>query len=135
MACAFCAIVAGEAPAHVVWSDERTLAFMDRAPLVPGHVLVIPRTHSAELWEMSLEDGAAVMRTTLRVAAAVKGALNPEGMNLFHSTGEAAGQDVFHVHLHVVPRWRDDGFLPPVIPHRAGDPHLADTAARIRAEI
>lgn len=105
---------------------------MDIAPLVPGHVLVLPRAHSVKLWQMPPDDATAVMQTTLRVAGAVNAAFAPEGVNVFHATGEVAGQTVFHVHLHVVPRWRDDGFRPPLIPHRKGDPDLAATATRIR---
>jgi histidine triad (HIT) family protein len=135
MACIFCEIAAGRAPAHVVAEDERTMAFMDIAPLTRGHVLVVPRAHSAALWEMSDDDGAAMMRTTLRVATAVNAAFRPEGLNVFHATGGVAGQTVFHVHLHVVPRWSNDGFRPPLIPQRRGDPDLAGTAARIRAAL
>lgn len=135
MDCVFCEIVAGTSPAHVVAEDERTMAFMDINPLVRGHVLVVPRAHAAQLWEMAPDDGQALMGTTQRVADAVHRALRPDGINLFHATGEAAGQTVFHVHLHVVPRWFDDGFRPPLIPRRRGDPSLADTADRIRAHL
>jgi histidine triad (HIT) family protein len=135
MGCVFCEIVAGRSPAHVVAEDERTMAFMDIAPLARGHVLVVPRAHASELWDTSPEDGAALMQTTLRVAAAVKAAFEPEGVNLFHATGEAAGQSVFHVHLHVVPRWLGDAFRPPMVPVRDLDPDLAGTAAEIRAAL
>lgn len=133
MTCVFCEIVAGRAPAHMVAEDERTVAFMDIAPLTPGHVLVVPRLHTAALWEMATADGEALMRTTLRVAAALEAAFRPEGINLFHATGEAAGQSVFHVHLHVVPRWRGDRFRPPIVPDRAQPEDLAAHAVRIRA--
>lgn len=83
------------------------------------------RAHVARLWEMASDDGHALMRATQRVADAVNRALRPDGLNLTHATGEAAGQAVFRVHLHVVPRWFDDGFRSP----------LADTAARIRAHL
>lgn len=135
MGCVFCQIVAGESPAHIVAEDQRCLAFMDIAPLSRGHVLVVPRAHSSGLLDMSPDDGAAVMRTTLRVAAAVNTALRPDGMNLFHATGEAAGQSVFHAHLHVVPRWHGDGFRPPIIPERVQDDALDETAALIRAHL
>jgi histidine triad (HIT) family protein len=133
--CVFCAIAAGESPAHLVAEDERTMAFMDIDPLVRGHVLVIPRAHAARLWEVPPDDGHALMRATQRVADAVNRAFQPDGVNLFHATGEAAGQTVFHVHLHVVPRWFDDGFRPPIIPERGLDLDLATPAAEIRAAL
>jgi histidine triad (HIT) family protein len=133
--CIFCEIAAGRSPAHVVAEDERTMAFMDINPLVRGHVLVVPRAHAAQLWEMAPEDGDALMRATQRVAEAVSRAFEPQGINLLHATGEAAGQTVFHVHLHVVPRWFDDGFRPPLVPERGLDPDLATPAAEIRAAL
>jgi histidine triad (HIT) family protein len=135
MGCVFCEIVAGTSPAHVVAEDERTMAFMDINPLVRGHVLVIPRAHAARLWEMAPDDGRALMSATQRVADAVDRAFQPDGINLFHATGEAAGQTVFHVHLHVVPRWFDDHFRPPIVPDRGLDPDLATPAAQIRVAL
>ncbi len=132
-ACVFCAIARGDAPAEIVYEDDGTVAFMDRAPLVPGHVLVIPRVHVRALWDLDQPTGAALMRTTVRVAAAVNRAMRPGGMNLFHSTGAAAGQSVFHVHVHVVPRNRGDRFRPPIVADRQGDSALAATASRIRS--
>jgi histidine triad (HIT) family protein len=133
--CIFCQIVAGESPAHIVAEDERTIAFMDIDPLVRGHVLVVPRSHARDLWEMAVEDGDALMRATRRIAGAVHRAFRPDGVNLFHATGEAAGQTVFHVHLHVVPRWFGDAFRPPLVPERGLDPDLATPAAEIRAAL
>lgn len=130
--CVFCAIERGDAPAQVVYRDGATLAFMDHAPLADGHVLVIPRRHVRALWELDEATAAALMQTTVRVADAVNRALAPEGMNLFHSTGAAAGQDVFHVHVHVVPRNRGDRFQPPVVADRAVAVDLARSADRIR---
>jgi len=133
--CIFCSIVAGSAPAHVVEEDARTIAFMDINPLVRGHVLVVPRAHAAELWEMAIDDGAALMRMTQRIAGAVHAAFAPDGVNLFHATGAAAGQTVFHVHMHVVPRWDGDAFRPPTIPQRGVDPDLDTPAEAIRVAL
>jgi histidine triad (HIT) family protein len=133
--CIFCSIGRGDAPAEIVDADDVTLAFMDHAPLVPGHVLVIPRAHYRALWDLDGSAADALMRTTVRVARAVNAALRPEGMNLFHSTGAAAGQTVFHVHVHVVPRNPGDRFRPPYVPEREGDSQLASTADRIRAAL
>jgi histidine triad (HIT) family protein len=133
--CVFCAIVRGEAPAEIVYADAATMAFMDHAPLVPGHVLVIPKGHYRALWDLDDAAAGALMRTTVLVSGAVNAAMRPLGMNLFHSTGAAAGQSVFHVHVHVVPRNPGDRFRPPYVPEREGDAQLADTATRIRAAL
>jgi histidine triad (HIT) family protein len=115
--CLFCRLVAGEEEVSLVYEDERTVAFMDIQPVVPGHLLVVPRAHSTYLADLDPEDGAAVFRTGQRAAAALReSSLRCEGVNLFLADGEAAGQDVFHVHLHVIPRHAGDGFglrLPP----------------------
>ncbi|MFI6481608.1 HIT family protein [Nonomuraea sp. NPDC050663] len=106
--CIFCSIVAGRLPSHRVLEDEHTVAFLDRAPAAPGHTLIVPRVHARDAWEISEESHAHVARMTHRVAALVRAALAPDGVNITHSTGEAAGQDVFHFHTHVVPRRHGD---------------------------
>lgn len=101
----------------MVYEDERTVAFMDIQPITPGHLVVVPRAHAASLSELELEDGERVFRVGQQAAAALRASgLRCEGVNLFLADGEAAGQDVFHVHLHVIPRYAGDGFglrLPP----------------------
>lgn len=109
--CIFCAIVAGEAPSSVVHEDEAALAFMDIAPITPGHVLVVPKTHAAGLADLPTETGGHLFAVAQRVAAAL-GAVNSvrvEGVNLFLADGAVAGQEVFHVHVHVLPRYPGDG--------------------------
>jgi diadenosine tetraphosphate (Ap4A) HIT family hydrolase len=109
--CPFCSIVAGELEASVVHEDERTFAFLDIRPLTDGHALVVPRRHAASLGELDPEDGAAVFRAGQAVAAALRRSDLPcDGVNFLLADGAAAGQDVFHVHLHVVPRFEGDGF-------------------------
>ena len=109
--CLFCGIVNGRIDATVVAQDERTLAFMDIRPITPGHLLVIPRRHGDRLAALDPEDGAQLFRVGQRAAAALyASSLRCEGVNLFLADGEAAGQEVFHVHLHVIPRFADDGF-------------------------
>jgi histidine triad (HIT) family protein len=130
--CVFCAIVAGEAPAEVVYEDEHTVAFMDINPAVRGHVLVVPKRHSRDICDVSEEDALQVMRTVVHVARALEKALQPDGLNLIQANGRAAMQSVFHFHMHVVPRWWDDG-LRPIWRHERGDPEvLRETAALIR---
>ncbi len=109
--CVFCEIVAGRRPSSVVLENETVLAFVDGRQAVEGHVLVIPKSHCPDIYALSDEDGAAVMAALTRVARAVRDALEPPGMSLWQSNGEAAFQEVPHVHFHVHPRLRDDGLL------------------------
>jgi histidine triad (HIT) family protein len=107
--CIFCAIVAGTAPATKVAEDDLTLTFMDIHPATPGHMLVIPKRHSDDLLETEPDDLAATMHSARRAAALAKSALGADGVNLLNCTGPAAWQTVYHVHLHVIPRYRDRG--------------------------
>ena len=110
-ACVFCGLIRGEGEVTVVHEDERTIAFLDIQPIVRGHLLVAPRVHAASLTDLDPEDGAAVFRAGQLAAAALRASgLRCEGVNLFLADGEAAGQDVFHAHLHVIPRHAGDGF-------------------------
>ena len=129
--CIFCAIVDGRAPAHVVRSDERTIAFLDINPATSGHTLVVPRTHARTLLDLDPADATSMMAAAQSVALMLDRALQPEGLNLFQANEPAGWQTVFHVHLHVLPRWAGDGLVPPwtVTP---GDPdELAALAERI----
>jgi histidine triad (HIT) family protein len=109
--CLFCRLVSRQAEVSVVHDDERTMTFMDIQPVVPGHLLVVPRTHAASLPELDPEDGAQLFRVGQLAAAALRAStLRCEGVNFFLADGEAAGQEVFHVHLHVFPRHPGDGF-------------------------
>ena len=130
--CIFCRIVAGEATAHVVAEDDKTLAVLDRAPASEGHTLIVPRTHAADIWAISEADAAAVMVMAKRVAHLLDERLSPDGLNVTQSNRPAGWQDVFHFHLHVIPRWKGDGLVPPWRPTRPSDEALAATLSRIR---
>lgn len=109
--CVFCQIVARTAPANVVYSDERVLAFMDVLPVNQGHVLVIPKAHAARLSELDEETGAQIFRAAMRVSKGLaRSSVRCEGVTLLLADGEAAFQEVPHIHLHVVPRFKGDGF-------------------------
>jgi histidine triad (HIT) family protein len=109
--CIFCQIVAGAAPASVAYSDEKVLAFMDVLPVNAGHVLVIPKAHAARLFELDEETGAQIFRVAMRVSKGLaRSSVRCEGVTLLLADGEAAFQEVPHVHLHVVPRFKGDGF-------------------------
>ena len=109
--CEFCEIVAGRAPASVVHRDDQCIAFMDIGPVTRGHLLVVPIEHATHLADLDREVGGRLFALAQTLAAAIRRSeLKPEGINLFLADGEAAGQEVFHVHLHVLPRYRGDGF-------------------------
>lgn len=108
--CDFCAIARGEdLSAEVVCEGETWLAFFPLDPVTPGHTLVVPRHHVSNLWEADLALGAELMAAVIRVGNAIRDVLTPAGMNLISSAGQAAEQTVYHLHLHVLPRWHADG--------------------------
>jgi histidine triad (HIT) family protein len=127
--CIFCKILAGEIPARIVDEDERTIAFMDIAPATRGHALVIPRAHSRDLLEIEAEDLQAVAMAAARLAGRAKERLGADGVNLLNACGSAAWQTVFHFHIHVIPRYRDDPLRLPWIPSQ-GDPDEIAAAAQ-----
>jgi histidine triad (HIT) family protein len=107
--CIFCRIVAKQIPASVVFEDDHTLAFMDLGQVNPGHVLVATKPHVENVFGLDDTQAAAVFRTTARVARASRKAFDAPGLTLFQANGPAASQTVFHFHMHVLPRWEDDG--------------------------
>lgn len=109
--CSFCRILAGEIPASFVYRDDRCAAFMDTQPVNPGHLLVIPVNHASYLADIDGSTAAELMRVAHASAAALRASgVRCEGVNFFLADGKAAMQEIFHVHLHVFPRFRGDGF-------------------------
>ena len=106
--CLFCGIVAGQVSSTTIAENERAIAFMDINPVTPGHALVIPRAHATDLLDIGVDDLAACARLAQEVAARAKERLGANGFNLLNCSGEAAGQTVFHFHLHVVVRFDDE---------------------------
>lgn len=133
--CDFCAIARGDDQSVEVICEAKTwIAFFPLNPATPGHTLIIPRKHITDLWNADPDLGADLMGAVIRVGRAITASLQPEGMNLITSAGTAAEQSVFHLHLHVVPRWRRDGFgniWPPAKQYQ--DAQLENVADRIRA--
>ena len=109
MDCIFCKIVSGEIPCTKVFEDDRVLAFMDINPLNDGHLLVIPKTHATTILDIDEADFAAVTKAVHKLSKAVQEALKPDGINLLQLNGKAANQVVPHLHVHIVPRWYEDG--------------------------
>jgi histidine triad (HIT) family protein len=109
MDCVFCKIRDGQIPSFKIHEDERTLTFMDINPLNSGHCLVATKAHAATIHETDVEDLKAVMAAAKKVAAAIQHGLKPDGLNLLQANGAAAFQSVPHLHLHLIPRWNNDG--------------------------
>ena len=130
----FARILRGELPSISVYEDDFTIAIMDIMPQADGHVLILPKEPAVEIFDLSAQGAAACIRTTQRVATAVKAALNPPGIVIGQFNGKAAGQTVPHVHFHVVPRWEGDSLKPHgAVP--ADLDHLRVIAARISAAL
>jgi histidine triad (HIT) family protein len=132
--CEFCQIVRGERPARVVADAPDALAFFPLRPVCPGHTLVIPKAHVRDLWAAGSVPVAGLMQAVIGVGRAIRTALRPDGLNLISSAGEPASQTVFHLHLHVVPRWAGDrlgNIWPPSPPLTDGVKD--ETATAIRA--
>ncbi|WP_149194059.1 HIT family protein [Luteimonas suaedae] len=119
--CVFCEIVQGRAPVSVVCEDTLAMAFVDLRQFHPGHTLVVPRRHLHDVRELDAATGAALMAMVSRVARAVGSAFPNEGLSIWHSIGEAAFQEVPHLHVHVHPRLPDDGLLR-IYPHAPATP-------------
>ena len=133
-ACIFCQIVSREAPAHRVFEDERTLVFMDIFPVADGHTLIIPKSHSSNLLETEDSDLGAIISHSRRVAHALSEVFQPDGIGVFQLNGAAAGQTVFHYHMHLIPRMRGDTLQ--IHSRTPGDPEkLAETAQRLAAAL
>ncbi len=135
--CIFCEIIAGRAEGTFVHRDDVVAAFMTIGAVNPGHVMVVPIKHISSLAEIDPETGCAMFRRAQQLAAALRvSGLRCEGVHLLLNDGRAAFQSVFHVHLHVVPRWRGDGFgfyLPPDFTHQRPRHELEEAAEKIRA--
>jgi histidine triad (HIT) family protein len=130
--CLFCGIVAGDVPAQIVDSDDHTVAFMDINPATPGHALVVPRAHSADLIEVSDEDLERTTVAARRLAKRMRAALEPAGFNILNSCGSAAWQTIYHFHLHVIPRYEDDPLKLPWVPGPGNADEIEALADRIR---
>jgi histidine triad (HIT) family protein len=132
--CAFCRIARGEAEARIVWTSPDAVAFLPLNPATRGHTLIVPIHHVPDLWSVDERLGARLMAAVVKLGRAIDETLRPEGMNLITSAGAAASQTVFHLHLHLVPRWQGDR-MGDIWPR--GDPwseaELDEVAGMIRA--
>ncbi|KSW12051.1 diadenosine tetraphosphate hydrolase [Pyrodictium occultum] len=107
--CVFCKIIRGELPSAKVYEDENVVAFLDIYPINPGHTLVVPKRHVERLEQLSDEEAAALIRVVKKLAPRIVEAVGAQGYNVVANNGRAAGQVIFHVHFHIVPRFEGDG--------------------------
>jgi histidine triad (HIT) family protein len=138
--CIFCKIVAGTVECHEVYQDDTTLAFMDIQPANDGHCLVIPKEHFEKVFDMPPAAFGAVASTAAKVARTVNEVLRPGGINLVQANGELAGQSVYHVHIHVLPRRAGDNLLINWDRNRKEDQggdrdRIAEIAGRLRSRL
>jgi histidine triad (HIT) family protein len=134
--CIFCEILQGNAPATFTYEDDTVVAFMDVQPITHGHMLVVPRAHSVLMSDVNETVAMRTFRVARKLSAVARKALGATGVNLFVADGETAFQDVPHFHVHVIPRYPNDGFGL-TFPERYGQPpnraELETIAAAIRA--
>lgn len=136
--CIFCKISAGEIPSAKVYEDEDVYAFLDISQVTKGHTLVIPKKHVKNIYETNEEIASQLFARVPKISQAIDKSFTPKGINVLSNTGEAAGQSVFHLHLHLIPRYDEsDGFKPGWITHNDdySKEELADIAQLISQNI
>ncbi len=130
--CIFCKILAGQIPSERVYEDEQAVAFLDINPVAPGHALLVPRSHHANLLETPHEVLSALMAAAPKVAAALLKATGAEGFNFVQFNGACSGQVVFHIHFHIIPRRPGDGVSFAWRQRKYGPGEMAALGARVR---
>jgi histidine triad (HIT) family protein len=136
MDCIFCQIAAGDIGSTKVYEDEHVLAFADISPITPGHTLIIPKKHAENIHDIDPETLGRLHQAAAKVAGAIQRGLKPEGLAALQLNGRAAGQLVMHYHLHLVPRYADDGVTTFDWTPQPGDPdQIQATAEKIKAAL
>ena len=133
--CIFCKIANGIIPSATIYEDADFRAILDIAPAHKGHTIILPKQHAANLFEIDEETAGKLLPVAKKVAGAVQKVTGCDGINILQNNGEAAGQTVFHLHVHVVPRFEGDGILPVWPQGSYADGEAAELAAKIKAEL
>ncbi|MER2088932.1 MAG: HIT family protein [Sporosarcina sp.] len=136
--CIFCKIIEGTIPSVKIYEDENVFAFMDIMPVTKGHVLLIPKTHRENVYDLTEEEAAHLFSVVPKIANALKDEFKPAGLNLLQNNGAPAGQAVFHFHLHFIPRYDEtDGFRPTfeTKESESSTERIQEIAAQIRAKL
>ena len=129
--CIFCKIANGEIPSKTLYEDDKFRVILDLGPASKGHALILPKEHYADLYELPEETAGEVMKLAKKMAAQMTQRLGCEGFNLVQNNGELAGQTVFHFHMHLIPRYRDDGQKIGWKPQEATQEELETSRAQI----
>lgn len=132
MSCIFCKIIAGEIPSYVVYEDKNFLAILDRYPATPGTVLILTKGHKSDIFSLNEEETVGLIPLAQRIAVKIQNTLNPDGINILQNNGEAAGQEIFHYHLHIIPRHENDAIKFKKPPTDPSLPELEEMAERLR---
>ncbi len=133
--CIFCKIANGEIPSATVYEDEDFRVILDLGPANPGHALILPKEHYPNLLALDGQLAARVMPLAAKIGAALQEALGCDGFNVLQNNGRAAGQSVFHFHVHVIPRYTDDRKIPVWVPGKYAEGEMEATAEKIRAAV
>lgn len=123
--CIFCKIIAGEIPSHALYEDEMFKVILDVGPATKGHALILPKNHYANLYELPEEDAAQAIRLAKKMMIKMTNKLSCDGFNIVQNNGEVAGQTVFHFHMHLIPRYKNDG---EILKYIAGEPSQEELA-------
>jgi histidine triad (HIT) family protein len=133
--CIFCRIAQKQLPASCVYEDEKVMAFLDVRPLNEGHTLVIPKAHYENIFDVPQELNAYIHGVTKQIAIAVKKAMNADGISIIQQNGKAANQDIPHLHVHVIPRYKEQKMPSFSETSEANREQLSQTAAKIRKQL
>lgn len=117
--CIFCKIAAGEIPSHTLYEDEQFKVILDVSPATKGHALIIPKQHYADMYELPEDTAAEVIKLARKMMRTMTDKLKCDGFNIIQNNGKVAGQTVFHFHMHLIPRYKDDG---EILKYIAGEP-------------
>lgn len=109
MSCLFCSIGKKEIAAEIIYEDDKTMAFLDILPRAPGHTMVIPKTHAENILELPEEEVAPVFGAVKKVTEMLEKSLRPDGFTIGINHGKVSGQAIDHLHIHIIPRWKNDG--------------------------
>ena len=133
--CIFCKLAAGDIPSNTLYEDEDFRVIMDIAPAVKGHAIVLPKQHMNDLLTVEDDTAKKALLVVSKIANAIKDALGCDGINVLQNNGEAAGQTVFHLHFHILPRYENDGLVIPWEQRSYGEGEAEAIAEKIRAAV
>ena len=130
--CIFCGIVEGKIPSFKLYEDDLFIAILDRFPVATGHTLVIPKSHAVDIFGLCEKEATQIMPLAVKIAANIKEVLNADGFNIVQNNGKAAGQVVFHYHMHIIPRHDGDGVKIHPRSNNVSEKELEEVAAKLK---